>query len=306
MSNTVRDHASFLINNTRVANYLYSEPDCAGKAVMLNVGGQGRSVPVYLKLYDNVSPLELAVLDAVSSLYASQIHSFSVRELICWMSGCGEKNITAARINKFTAILSHLCKTGISLHISEELRSRELESLTAEKVCYLEKLDDGLYMKGELLRLETLSSRKCVIHTPPLLYEYARRVNNQLLRIPSVLMKSIDGVRDTDRLLLIRYYLLRRLELLRYKQNAADERFRIIWYSRENENEGGDRGLFPQLMLNEDVRDQNPQRRSVHQNVLALLEHFKRNGYIESYEVITGERRVSMGIEITGNVAKLP
>lgn len=307
MSKKISEYTNFVINNTFVANYLHNEPHkCELKdSPVLHPEGGNNPTKIKIRLFDDVNAMEFAVMDAVTSFYANQIYAFSVRDLIRYMSGSDDKNITAAQVKKMKTMLEHLSQTKLSMRIEEQIKNRKLKPSEIQNIHWLVQKDDCQIMKAPLLSFETLESRKCVIHEPPILYEYACKVCRQLVSIPPAFLKRIDGHSDTDRLFLIRYYLLRRLEYLRYRQQLgkATRNAHVIFYNSSIRHKGQDRGLMKHLMLRE-TKDPKRQQLEVHKCVKGILNYYKALQYIEDYEEIEDFQGNKVGIEILGSVRK--
>lgn len=313
----------FLINNTDIANYLHSEPKETKEVVSLNAGSKEvGSIKVFFTLDRDISVTELAVLDAVSSFYAAHIFSFSARRLIEYMNGSYGKSVSPEAVERITDILGKLRDTWICINITDEVKKRktELGELKHSPHYVYREGSRNHYLQGTLLTF-VFEKRKFRLIAPPLLYDYAEKLNRRFQSIPYVLMESrydTDNTEETEQkdtdtpqkkskrnsqqMFLIRYYLLRRLELLNYKQKAKNsESYRKIWYSRYNKK-GGDKGLMSQLDTD---ADRKLLRRRIYSHVTELLDYFQSVGYIEDYELFEKDSRGFIEyIRIKGEIRK--
>lgn len=122
---------------------------------------------------------------------------------------------------------------------------------------------------------------------PPLLYEYSRSLN-QVIDIPPLLLNTSAAIRTTEEVIVIREYLIRRIEGMKNRNNSLI-RDRIA-YSAIYEV----LGIDPDRLTG-DAKKNTPRR--VRKNTTALLEHYQKQGYISGFSDYKKGKTVE-GVEI--------
>lgn len=345
-----RDFSGFrcYIANTRLANFLRQTRSNQGVHT-LEVSGRSSKANIRVK-YNMISnePLtffDCAVMDAVLTFYANDILDFNVRGLLKLMYGRNDITISPILHTKICDTLNKLKETEMIIDITEECRMRDIDkeklnglvNLMSERDRGFEYVRNGLtemfgaeetsartMLWGSLLPLEERSKErtgeqktknriKWRITRAPLLYEYGEKIANQRIRYAWQLQEQITDEKepDTENRMLIKYYLIHHLEVLRYLLNSGSERAnrqrRIRLYNLRDP----DIGIIPRLGSKsaepeKDKRaDDSPyfarKLRSTCKEIERVLKHFQKLGYIGQYEKRKGPDGLIV-YDITGYV----
>lgn len=199
-------------------------------------------------------PLEyfdLLVLDTIYYLWSNRMQqpTFSINDLIYAATG-KVAYLQKNRIEKFRRSLEKLSSVFLEINCFYELEMREktsdFESVLIGRLAPIristKSIQRNLSKDGAA---ETQEYDKTVyeITEEPILYRYTD-INNQIIAIPHDMMLSKGaGVKNTDRALLVKYYLIRELELIRksserkqFRTKSFDDRFVRFISKTDNSN----------------------------------------------------------------------
>lgn len=180
---------------------------------------------------------DLFVLDILYYLWINRpsMPSFSINDLIYAATG-KVAYLQKSRIEKFRRSLEKLSSIVLEIDCSEELEMRDLTG------------DFEPILRGRLapIRISAKNVRRNLgkdgnaktqdydrityeITEEPILYRYTE-INNQVIAVPFEMMLSKGAnVKNTDRALLVKYYLIRELELIR--KSTERKKFRTLSFS---------------------------------------------------------------------------
>lgn len=288
---------SIYMNNTKIANELRKYHNRIGTENLINVGGKGRPLKINYRIDTDLTPFDYMTADTICTIYDNEYTTFSLGHVLRVMSGDEKQTLTKERKYALERSIQRLSETYLEIDCRKELKARGINWE-----------NDGR-IKGIFLPLSQKGKCTYEITGRIPLYEYAK-INDQkiyfppeLLRIPS----DITGVRmsNTEELLLIKYYLIRRLELMRHTGNSMNER-RIIYIHKSHSIPGEQAGLFPEIGLSSsDYASEaswKNKRQKVHQNICRILNYYQSIGYIEGYTVEKGEYGLVKGVKIEGEI----
>jgi CTP:phosphocholine cytidylyltransferase-like protein len=120
----------------------------------------------------------------------------------------------------------------------------------------------------------------------PILYEYAQ-ISGQIITVPSKLLQTKDTVRSTDNVIVIRGYLLRKIEWIR---NEKSRRSDNIMYHDIYEELGITRNFYNDGMYKKKTH-------AVRTHVKSILDEWQEQGYVKSYEQYK-EKTIIKGVKI--------
>jgi len=150
---------------------------------------------------------------------------------------------------------------------------------TEEAKLYNKKIQKTIY-QGYLLAAEKIivkisgnEHEAYKLLRKPILYEYAQ-ISGQIITVPSKLLQTKDAVRGTDEVIIIRGYLLRQIEWLRNNNTYRSDN---ITYQ----------GIYEELEISKIVLNNTAYKnktRAIRNNVKAILEEWKEQGYIIDYK----------------------
>lgn len=234
---------------------------------------QGVQIMHPITFYDRI------VEDAIGNLFDqgfSKITPEMVYRQINGLTGARQVSQTAAQ--KIDRSIRRLARTWIQIDFTEQL-----QALTKDK---LEKGTIGdviLPAKNIYLRFAdgTIKSGWQIKELPQI-YKYSKIVK-QIATIPTALLQTQDARRSTDEVIAAKYYLIGQIERIRRKPDNPKILFDTLFEATGDTT----------ALENREVR----RRRII--AISALLEHFKREKYIQDF-TITRERGGKVdGVTIT-------
>jgi hypothetical protein len=164
---------------------------------------------------------------------------------------------------------------------------------TEEAKLYNKRLDTTHYM-GNLLnagkiiaKVKDKEQEVYKIYRKPILYEYAQ-ISGQIITVPNKLLQTKDAVRSTDEVIIIRGYLLRQIEWMRNQKVSRSDN---VTYQ----------GIYDELEVSKIIYNDTAYKnktRTIRNNVKAILEEWKDQGYILDFAEYK-ERSRMQGVKIT-------
>lgn len=226
---------------------------------------------------------DFVVCDTLYSLYhnkeerAQKNITVSIGEVLRMMSGDFGQTLTAAKKQVIRASIEKLAKTEICIDFSEEAKCRRLPQS-------VETFVDGKI--APLVPVEGKPDKYRFIGEMPLYY-YAQS-NNQIISYPISLLGT--HITDTNETIMIKHYLIKRLELIRNPANSYLSTLISYFHRVNNPYEAGKwGGLLGEIGITVENYSSpsawNKKVRSVNQNVIYVLDSFKEKGYIFGYSI---------------------
>ncbi len=306
------------INNTKLVNKLKENrssliPDTEYR-IYLGKGKTGSPVKFTLTGSEDaaLSYVDFLILDTAQLFFEWPLSEkyggrFTLRKFIKVMTG-GENGdeeaqptqISPKRLSFIQSRIDKLSKLNIRIDLTAE---NELLKKKEGAVPH----PTGI-IEGPLLPVEYDSEKKEYFFTADILplYEYAS-VNKQVIRVPAKLFFCDGIVTNTDANLLIKYYLIHKIEVMLYR-NSNEENFsgnKIYYYKSDKE------GLLPLIGYTREEHVPEHRKkfvtrpkvlnkmRSVHDTVCKILDHYKAHSLIEDYRPITlFDNGAPKGVEI--------
>lgn len=256
-----------------------------------------------------IKPVDFLIMDAVYYLYCNEISpKISLRQIDGVLTGdrVSDKQhaVSENRLGMLKERIENLMKTRIRIDCTDEVKARKGKGVAS---CIIE---------GPLLPLEK-AGRKYIITDEPPLYKYSD-INGQVQHIPYNLFcaRTSDGnsaVKNTLRNILIRYYLIHELEVIRCA-NSKYNLDKIPFLEVSKRSTQSDRGILTGLHQKEFFGDDRtdsvkceciirktittPAVRhsvsAVEKTVRNLLDFYKHEKYLESYSIIKNSKRSDM------------
>lgn len=125
----------------------------------------------------------------------------------------------------------------------------------------------------------------------PILYDYAERTG-RIASVPTALLE-VPGISDTDDGILVKRYLIQRIEELKKARNKSDLK-EIIYYDTER-----NQGVLSDLWYNDNIKNLRDKKAKLHKMVIKILDSFKKEKYIRGFDVLTeGKSVVGVIIEV--------
>lgn len=286
---------------------------------------------------------DAVVYDAVYTLYRANCSKFTLTDLIRVMSGDERvrfyrtKDKVQKREQRLRDSLEKLRNATITIDYSEEVQMRELKDEKGKP------LEEG-FVADYLVPVAVEKNGKAYwfLEGRELpVYKYAEDIGQMIsvpreLLDPAVLLKTmfpdpefqdseegkklLENVKfsSTDEMILLKRILLQRLEIMRNSRNSADGR-RIRYYSVKKEE-----GILPMAGIyrenfEQDIRfvsDRGKVRfesrgwknkvHAVNKKLCAILDIYKKCGYVTEYELLRNEpRSLVRGLEILGEIKRV-
>lgn len=293
------------INNTKIANVIRRKNDFANKRNILLTGKRGSEIETAFWITHNLSAYDCAVADAIYTLYKGEYRRFSIRQILQVLSGDTEQTLTDTKRTEIVESIERLRLAKIKIDCTQEMYARRVLS-REDEICILE---------GNFLNIDDAGKKYCLNHLKDIpLYRYAE-MNKQMIAVPPELLciyTTENGKRkklsDTRETILVKRYLIQRLEIMRNPRNSANGR--KISYYWEDASKSHASGMLNDLQISmEECSSEAAKRHKflrIHNSVIKILEYYKNDlHYIEDYEVRRGARGTIKGVEIIGNIKPL-
>lgn len=270
---------------------------------------EGEKVPGNpLERIRRFSYYDMVVADSIFTLFYQGNSSFNVSQVLHTMSGNNKQTLTKEKRETIETSIQKLSKTYFEIDCTSHVNVLYDKEWMGAKTIY----------EGNFLPVEKKGNRYYGGREWMPLYRYASYVR-QIISIPIKLLnfQSVDQIKlqDTDEVILIKRYLLQRLEIMRNRNNKKLSR--TITYCRvshESISYTGERrevGLMPEIGINK--TDYTPdsyknKKSKVHSIVIKILEYWIRVGYLVNkgenppYRIKNGSKKSIEGIIICGEI----
>lgn len=241
----------------------------------------------------NITQYDLAVMDAAYTLYVSGYPSFSTEMIARVMSGNMDQNVTPQKAGAVTRALNKLKSIRIRIDCTEEMIARKKikKGQTAHLESYLMPLEEVELKLGNQKIVKGYQLLK-----EPVLYSYAERIG-QIINVPRSLLETKGTINDTDEVVILKRYLIKRIEAMKNeKNNVASRRISYEWYDK---NTKSSKGMLSELgYRQEDFNNWREKKSKIHKMVKTILNAFTAEKYIKSFSEVIEGRRLN-GIDIT-------
>lgn len=236
----------------------------------------------------NITLYDLAVMDSVYTLYKNKCSSFTPEMVARVMSGNPKADVTPQKAGAVTRSLRKLALIRITLDCTEEYKARGIKIRSGGKALYtdyllpmsevqLKAVNGEVYLNGFALK------------EVPVLYDYAERIG-RIASVPTRLL-NVPGINDTDDGILIKRYLIQKIEELKKARNKSELK-KIIYYDSDIKQ-----GAMTDLWYDENYQNPRDKKAKLHKMILKALESFKKEKYVKTYKVLTKGKSI-IGVEI--------
>lgn len=234
-----------------------------------------------IKLYNkaNFTPYDRTVHNAVCSLYEAGNKNITPAMVYRAMNGqTGTEKISPQSIGAVTKSLDKSRTMSCKIDYTEEAKARNIpvtKTIIEDMILPAQKVTVKAGGKE-------ISAYK--LHSKPIMYEYAQ-VTKQIITVPIELLQTKSAIRSTEDVIVIREYLLRRIEIMKHSNKHSNK---ILYES-----------IYKELGLNTEVRTQAlaDKTKKVRKAVKELLTFWKMEKYIKKF-VEYKEGRTFKGIDI--------
>lgn len=283
------------INNTKIANDIRKIKDVGGYVERTNVGQKEQPLMTMYYLSEHLSYLDMCVADSVYTLSMFGIDNISVGQVMRVLSGNMRQSLSSAKKNKIEESLQKLRNTEIRIDCTEEMTER---GFSGEKV--------NMKIVRSFLPCEKISKTKYHLTDRMPLYEYAE-LSGQIISAPIWLLDDPGTLQsDTWDTVLIKRFLVHRLEIMKYNNDYKGRK--IIYFRRSHDGENKYAGLLPMIDVEREKyaskSSWNRKIAKVHMTVTDILNYYKAKKYIQNYSVIYDADKRAIGVEIQVDVNK--
>lgn len=243
----------------------------------------------------NVTQYDMAVLDAVYTLFVNRQSIFSPEMLLRIMSGNFDQNASPQKVGSITRSINKLRHIDIRIDYTDEARARKLigKNRTAVITSYLLPVDE---IESRAANGQTIHAYRLL--TEPALYVYARNIK-QIIDVPTVLLETHDTLSDTDEVIVIKRYLIKRIEGMKNSKNRLlSTKITYEWYDVKTKTT---KGMFAELGYQKENFSEvgwRTKKSKLHKSVSQLLTAFQKDGYIKSFAEVRGAKSSIEGMNI--------
>ncbi len=275
------------ITNSRVANELrHLSPNEEHTLTVGRRGSQLVEIKTTINFNDKniqfqgnatISAYDKIVHDAVCSLYSAGNEVFTPEMVYRAMNGMVESEFVSPKsIKMIVDSLEKLRVTDIAIDYTEQLRMTN----TADDFDMARVSGAMLLMQKVTVSAGGVTKWAYRLVANPILYEYSRLLK-QIIPIPLQLLNTKETTRSTDTVIIIRQYILQRVELMKNKKNNMHSR--IISYE----------SIYELL----DAPEDRKLRATIRSQTERLLDNYVNIRYIDHYDIVRRGRAIT-GVQI--------
>ena len=237
---------------------------------------------------NNITLYDLAVMDSVYTLFKNGCISFTPEMIVRIMCGNLKADVSPQKAGAATKSLRKLAGIRVTLDCTEEFKARNIPIKEGEKALYTHNL---LAMNEIQIKAVNGNVRMTgfSLLEKPFLYDYAERIG-RIATVPVALLE-VSGITDTEDAILVKRYVIQRVEELKRARNKARLKD-IIYYDTDL-----GQGAMSDLWHDEDIKNSRSKKARLHTMILKVLEKFKEKAYIKGYSVLKEGKSV-IGVEI--------
>lgn len=223
------------------------------------------------------------VHNSICSLHDEGLTVFSPQQVYRTMNHLHEgESVSPQSVSAVTRSIDKMRRMEVKVDYSEETKEKH-------KTLPPEKLKDFFVIEGFILSADKIRASSgghdvtaYRMHSKPLIYEYAQ-LYKQVITVPSKLLGTKDIIRNTPEVIVIRAYLIRRIEEMKNPKNRMHSK-NILFQT-----------LFDEI----GVKDPAPKKtKKVRDAIELLLSHFTDDGYIQGFDFYKSGRTFK-GIKIS-------
>jgi len=278
---------SLLMPNTKLSNFLFDmsrnltqltalivnnekEPEITVKTQLsfVPLDMENVKIPKYITAYDR------AVHDAICSIYAAGNNIMTTSQIYEAMTG--KTTRIKKTLEKVDESVLRLMMSLVFIDYTDQAKSKGLETTNTtlkQNIIYCEGLTVN-FPNGE-------SSTGWKLLQAPTLYQYAKDIG-QIITIDKSIL-SATNVNNADDVVVLKHYLLRRIEAMKNTKNNMDSKKILFSTMFSYCNISGNR---EKLRMKRDI-------------VVALLMDWQKIGYIKEFKEYRGDKNKILGVEIS-------
>ena len=277
---------SLLMPNTKLSNFLFDmsrnltqltalivnnekEPEITVRTQLsfVPLDMENVKVPKYITAYDR------AVHDAICSIYAAGNNIMTTSQIYEAMTGKTTRK--KKTLEKVDESVLRLMMSLVFIDYTDQAKARDLDY---EKAIVKENI---IYCKGITVTFPNgESSTGWKLLQPPTLYQYAKHIGQIVTIDKSVL--SATNVNNADDVVVLKHYLLRRIEAMKNTKNHMDSK----------------KILFSTMFSYCNISGNREKLRTKREIVISLLKDWQKIGYIKEFKEYRGDKNKILGVEI--------
>lgn len=241
------------------------------------------TVQAYVAIDDAIlppglTPFDGEVLNGICSIWATGQSIMTSRQIHEAFAGKGTTSPQA--ISRVTRSINKLRSTILSMDWTEHARIKGLPLENPDD--YITTKDNLLLMKNVNVRMNGFETNAFQLLAEPILYTYGK-ATGQIVTVDKE-YQNLNMESNTEKTVIIRNYLLRRIELMKNPRNKVKSN--II--------------LFETLFDECGITGSKVEIKRDRDSVFATLDSLKGKGYIKGYTVLkTGQRFDGVAIDFT-------
>ena len=230
-----------------------------------------------------------AVLNAICSLWQAGNTVFTPSMVYCAMNGLSGSDEHGRRV-------SHQAIGAVTRSIEKQRVTRLTIDCTNQAPYYngLNNciFDDMMLSVRGVVRISQNGTKVKAYafnnpNQPPILYEYSQSIG-QVLSVPFKILDSSSVINNTDEIIVLREYIIRRIEGIKGENELSSNR---ITYQ----------GVYKELAIDLDAMSNDTRKntaRRIRKNTKAILSHLKNKEYILDFEEYKDGKTIA-GVQIT-------
>lgn len=242
---------------------------------------------------------DFLVLDAIYTMYHDKYMKFSLQDILRVITYNEKVALTPKRREQIKSSIDKMTGLKIAIDAQKEIKMRKTK---IEKDNSLKAFNDFLPITRILGAEGKNSNTKYRINSNIPIYEYAEKINRQIIAVPKILFvcgdKATENLKkelsNTIDAIMLKRYIICRTEIMRNQRNRFSER-RINYEA-----------MFEKLCITREKYGSETaflhKCRKVHKKTLALLEYFKLIGYIEDFKISTLALGDISGVQVRGKI----
>lgn len=284
---TAAEERKEYMNNTKVAAFISSKKDILDKELRVkSLSNKNIFVIVNLEAKasivisdPDITSFDIAVMDSIYTVTRNGNMKFSPETIVRTLSGNTERNVTKKKVDAVIRSINKLSSMKIEIDCTNEFIARNIISKEQTSVIKgdLLPIEETTVMAGNHRRIMTGYR----LMETPLLYRYAE-ATHQIISFDMGLF-NLSGITNTEESVLIKRYLIRRIEIMKNKNNHV--KGRKISYEW-TDDDGEKRGLLISLGYEPcNYKNWKKKRNNIHKVIISILDAFVEAGYIHGYTI---------------------
>ena len=220
------------------------------------------------------TPYDRVVHNSVVTLHAAGNEIFTPEMVYRAMNGLTEsEKVSPQAIGAVTRSIEKSRVTKLTIDYTQEAKARNLDVKEAKY--------DGMLLNADKVTGSVSGVKKEAYRLlrTPILYEYSQQIK-QIISVPIQLLQTKEALRSTDEVIVIRFYLIQRIEIMKNNKNQSNK----ILYST----------IFEELGKQNPTKQKAEKIRDATKAILGLL---IKKEYIQGYQEYKEGRQIK-GIEI--------